>query len=118
MRITPQMFGEQADFFQQLRGPIAAIFGRCPQPMHGHGFREHGFDRQPRIQRAVRILKHDLHFSAGFAERRALDGRPVGAVELNLAVRDRESAAESPGRWSFCRSPIRRRGPASGRDKR
>ena len=77
----------QADFFEQRRRPIATIDARAADVVDQHRFGERGFDRHPRIERAVRILKHDLHLLPQLAQVAAADGPQVDAVVEHLAAR-------------------------------
>ena len=68
-----------------------------------------------RVERRVRILEHHLQLAphrAHLRRRQRLDRRPR---QSDLRRRSGPAAAGSACRWSTCRSPIRRPGPASRR---
>src|SRR3982074_1617100 len=50
-----------------------------------HGLRDGGFDRHPRVQRAIRVLEDDLHFAAEVAEVARAELGYVGAVVEHLS---------------------------------
>ena len=73
-------------------------------------------DRAARVERAVRILEHDLHAPAQRrAARAARHRRDVVAAEQRSRRRSGRSGARCSARPSTCPSPTRRRCRASGR---
>ena len=73
-----------------------------------------GADGHARVERGVRVLEDDLHVAAQrAAARRASSARDVARPRTRPRPSWARSAAGCSGRWSTCRSPIRRPGPAS-----
>ena len=81
-----------------LEGPAHPLepLGRRAEAMDYEPFFEDRPDRHPRVERAVGILKHDLHPPAQGRERRAVGGPHVGAGKPHAAAGRLDEPEDAP----------------------
>ncbi len=99
-RVEPDRF-KQVHRPRQRRGLGQAMDQRAKRDRHRN--------RQPRVQRGIRILEHHLHLPMQIAARQVLAGTDRLAVECDRAAVELRRGASAAAPSSTCRNRIRRR---------
>jgi hypothetical protein len=104
--IATSMLLSKSDLLEQVGD---AYSGRRPlgQPMDTESLPDDCTDRQPGVERRIRVLKNDLHATSKAAELDRTKGQHIRAVELNLSRRrlDETQRAPTSGRFTTSRFP-------------
>ena len=103
---------------EQLTDPALARTSRGRQAVHGEDLVERAADREPRVERGVRVLEHQLDAAADRRRAPCPQRRDVARRRARSGPRSDPRGARAAGRGSTCRSPTRRRCRASRRAER
>ena len=95
VRVTRCILRAQSDFVQQ-RGHATVGRTALGESVHDQTFLDRGAHRHARIERAVRILKDDLHASPHAAQRFATQRQHIGAVKAHRTGDCASDALEQP----------------------
>src|SRR5258705_13237508 len=84
MRVTVHIVGVEANSAQQFGDAVATVLLRALF-VNDQGLTDYISDLHARIQRCIRILKDDLHFSSNFSQFLLTQRENITTLEVDFA---------------------------------